>query len=643
MAETQFIINKRKVPVKIEPDDDKLILSFPYNPGLIKEVKTAFNGARWNPAIKKWSIHADEHNWFQIRFLSGLNPYAPYDSPLPKFEPIRDYGVIPYDHQLEMAAHEYHRHYCLIACEMGTGKTLATIMALEKAGVTDVIWVGPKSALVSVELEFEKWRSHIKPRFVTYSSLKKMLESWDGKAPQAVVFDESQKIKNAKSQRSEAAAYLATSIREEHKDNGFVILLTGTPAPKSPLDWYHQCEVARPGFLKEGNIYKFRDRLAILTEGQNATGGVYPQLVTWKDDEKKCDKCGQAEDDFLHSDDFVMTGDGHPFIKSRNEVSFLYDRMKGLVIVKKKKDCLSLPDKQYRTIRLQPSLEVQRAADLILDTAPSAIKALTLLRELSDGFQYIEKIVGEETCPSCKGERTTKQLIYTGPEKTYDFLRELGIDCDLWIDPEDAIIDPVQHPEYYKEQLAACTYCKGVGTVQKYDRSYIELPCPKDEVLKNLLEDHEDVGRFVVYAGFSASIDRVVKIVTEASWNYIKMDGRGIKSSIGGTIKDLIDVFQNKQEMFEKVVFIGHPASASTGLTLTASPSTLYYSNDFDGENRSQSEDRIHRPGMDENRGATIYDIFHLATDEYVLDNLRKKRKLENISLGELHAQTRRF
>jgi hypothetical protein len=48
-----------------------------------------------------------------------------------------------------------------------------------------------------------------------------------------------------------------------------------------------------------------------------------------------------------------------------------------------------------------------------------------------------------------------------------------------------------------------------------------------------------------------------------------------------------------------------------------------------------QSEDRIHRPGMDVNRGATIIDIFHLPSDQKVLENLRKKRDLQAMSLGD--------
>lgn len=83
-------------------------------------------------------------------------------------------------------------------------------------------------------------------------------------------------------------------------------------------------------------------------------------------------------------------------------------------------------------------------------------------------------------------------------------------------------------------------------------------------------------------------------------------------------------------------MFVGHPGSAGMGLTLTASPAIIYYSNDFNFESRIQSEDRIHRLGMDVNIGATIIDIINLPSDKMVLENLNKKRILQSISMGEI-------
>jgi hypothetical protein len=98
----------------------------------------------------------------------------------------------------------------------------------------------------------------------------------------------------------------------------------------------------------------------------------------------------------------------------------------------------------------------------------------------------------------------------------------------------------------------------------------------------------------------------------------------------------MLEAFQKPSEQYPNIAYVSHPGSGSMGVTLTASPTILYYSNDFNGMNRTQSEDRIHRLGMDVNRGATIIDLFHLPTDELVLNNLKNKRRMETMSMGEI-------
>jgi len=62
----------------------------------------------------------------------------------------------------------------------------------------------------------------------------------------------------------------------------------------------------------------------------------------------------------------------------------------------------------------------------------------------------------------------------------------------------------------------------------------------------------------------------------------------------------------------------------------------VFWSNDFNPESRSQAEDRIHRIGMDENKGATIVDLIHLPTDMNIREVLRDNRRLELLSMGEI-------
>ncbi|KKM91656.1 hypothetical protein LCGC14_1226330, partial [marine sediment metagenome] len=162
-------------------------------------------------------------------------------------------------------------------------------------------------------------------------------------------------------------------------------------------------ELVCPGFLREGNIAKFKKRLAIIVQKESVTGGVYPHIVSWLDDSKKCSECGEYLESVNHSMAALGDEEYHEFKSSKNEVAYLFERMKGLVQVTFKKDCLDLPDKIYRTIELEPSQKIINLAQGIVSRAKNTITAITQLRTLSDGFMYKKEDAGEETCPVCGG------------------------------------------------------------------------------------------------------------------------------------------------------------------------------------------------------------------------------------------------
>ena len=476
-----------------------------------------------------------------------------------------------------------------------SGKTLAAIEVIERSNFTNWFWIAPKSALMSVHIEFKKWNMKFRPRTMTYEGLTKLIREWNPgqRAPQGIIFDESARVKNPTSQRSQAAKHLANSMRREYGLDAYVILMSGAPAPKSPVDWYHQCEIACPGFLKEGNVATFKQRLAIIVDRESVQGGMYPHIVSWLDDSKKCAECGEFREVGEHIPS--VSEEYHEFVPSVNEVAFLGERMSGLVHVKFKKDCLSLPDKQYRQIVVEPTQKIINAAQGIVSRARNVASAITKLRTLSDGFIYREKVTGEVVCPVCKGIFDNR---------------------------------PIINNQRY------CDRCDNVGKIENTIREAQQIDCPKEQVVIDLLDEYFDIGRVVFYAGFTGSITRVVDICKKCGWDTLKADGHGWKASFDG---DMLDVFQNGQNEQPRIAFIGQPGAAGTGLTLTASPVIIYYSNDFDADHRIQSEDRCHRMGMDENRGCTIIDIFHLPTDELVYNNLKLKRAMQSLTLNELN------
>lgn len=621
------------IPAKIKIRDGRFYFYFGFNRGLIDVIKRTFENRKWHgPPIhpngeKVWSAPMSQRNIFRLEHLQkqyGTKPYSKFDEDhsflIPK---IKEYCLSrlpldrqPYEHQIDMIAHGVHKRSFIWGAEMGTGKTLAAFIVMELLSlwydIDDYIWVGPKSALRATNLETRKWDLRVIPPFNTYEEIKRVVARWQAgePAPKGLILDEGSKLKTPTSQRSVACKHLADSIRQDHGDDCCIGIMSGTPAPKSPLDWWHLCEVACPGFLAEKDIFTFKETLAIVEERERNEGaGSYPHLVTYRDDESKCNICGQPVDSLIH--DNMSPKYKHVFMKSNNEVTKLHKRMNGLVLVKFKKDCTDLPDKVYEIRKCNPTPEIINIAKLIVKGARSTIDALSKLRMLSDGFQYVDEPIGEDTCELCLGT------------------------CKHW-----EYIPSSDDPEDLNKVECICPNCKGSGTTPKFRRETKFIDCPKDELLDEDLDNHEEIGRLNIYGGFTGTIDKIISRCHKKGWTTIRADGRGWegKTPLMEILPnaDLLQIYTMELEKYPKVAFVGQPGAAGMGLTLTVSPTTVFFSNDFNAENRMQAEDRGHRLGMDRERGGRIVDYVHLDTDQYVLDNLKRKRDLQHMSMTGL-------
>lgn len=609
MTTVKLRAGKYMVPVQMVESGSRIEFSFGYNQVLKDEIKS-MEGSKWNPDRKIWTVANSIRNKFQLEYLMGGNPYANYDKPLEDFPPTRNRMR---SHQRLMLNHVLTRRTSIIAGEMGTGKTLVAIEALEFLNRNfkkpEVWYIGPKAGVKAVYRELRKWVCKCYVRMMTYENMASVIRNWKlgDPAPQMVIFDECSKIKTASAQRTQAAMHLANSVRDEHKYDGYIMLLSGTPAPKDPVDWWSQCETAQPGFLKYGNSQKMRYDLAKIEQRDTLSGGAYPHLVTWWDDENKCATCGQLKSDPCHA---LPLGD-HAFIKSENKVAKLFAKMEGLVLTVFKKDCIDLPAKEYEEVWIKPTIEQLRKSNMLRNSVGKAITLLGKLRELSDGFQY-EKIETDDLigCSRCHGTG-----MVTEPD-------EFGTMAE-----------------------SECPTCEGTGTVNRIISKPNYVGSPKEDKLKEDLDEIEDIGRIVIWGGFTATIDRLTDICVAEGWIVLRVDGRGYKTfgKDAPSSDELLSAMDasdpNRHELhrkWPKVAFVGHPKAGGMALTLTAAALEIYYSNPFDGEARIQSEDRCHRLGMDD-RGLIIRDYLCLPSDKVVLDNLKKKRKLQALTLGELN------
>lgn len=651
---------RMKHPVKLKVSEAHI--EFVSSPFALKGEIRAMSGAHWcgfdqpNPR-KVWTVSNCPRNWFQLKYLMGQEPYEWFDRDLVQHEyrsfpmiidPKTDKPATLRAHQCLMVDTGLTYHYQIWGAEMGTGKTLSAQTLMELSGQDTWVWVGPLKSLENIEREWEKWGLELtwcKPKngtamadavregehniyLTTYERLVKYMEQRlpTDPIPGGVIFDESSRLKSPTSQRSKAAQDLADMIRTTYDNTGFVILMSGTPSPKSPLDWWKQCEIAYPGFLKEGSQKALEERLAFLVK-QEYADGTFNKRVGWKDNPEKCLTCGDLKDVGMHVYDKDTCPEVHPFKPSINEVAYMYERLAGLVTIIHKKDVLDLPDKVYETDYCDVSPSTMRVARTIAKAAPNVMTGITWLRELSDGFMYKDIPDGFSTCSTCK----TSQQAGKVPAWFHPKNPDQRIDAIDMLDEE--------YVEALTLKFVECPKCKGSTRMPKMKRIAREVPCPKEKKLKNRLAQCEETGRIVIFAGFQGSIDRIIGICRKAGWDIVQCDGRGwqVFDKSGKVIKtDRPLNYWADLERHQQVAFVAHPKSGGLSLNLVESRMAVFWSNDFDPEARAQAEDRIHRMGSDENIGVKIVDLFHLPSDENVRNILKDNRRLELLTMGEV-------
>jgi hypothetical protein len=622
--------------VNLEEADGRLYIKFGFNRVLINEVRS-MKDRKWHgfdtPPIKCWSVPyplSHRNRWvFDFLDKDKPNPYKKYYdfTKQSTIEINTKRNLFP--HQKTMIAHLLSVGQALWASDMGTGKSLAFIESAEQAGLktSNEIWyIGPKAGVRAVDRELTKWAANISPKMLTYDGLVKVLKHWEAgtEPPKFVCFDECQKIKTPNAQRSKAAMHLTDAMRTEYgNDLIYIVGMSGTPSPKSPVDWWHQIEVIQPGYLREGSIFEFKRTLALTEEKESPlTGQTYVDIVTWLDDENKCRYCGRYKNDEYHTQKKCLN-----FEKSVNEVKRLHRRLKGLTLVFLKKEVLpSLPDKIYDIIKLKPEVDTILLLKTLKNTIGSAVKLLEKSREISDGFMYKELPTGNQIiCPNCKGKTEVE---------VPDFESE----------PNSG-----QIPDDFELKMitVTCPTCHGSGQIDEYKRGIVEVPTPKDDYITNQLTAMSDIGRLIIWAGFTASIDKLVRLTRKYGWACLRIDGRGYFGfdENGNQIdeNELLTAMDRSHHLFNpylqkypRVCVVGNPEAGGMALTLTAASLMIYYSNSFKGEARMQSEDRGHRIGMDENKGLQIIDLYHLPTDELVRRNVMEKKRLQDITMGDI-------
>jgi SNF2 family DNA or RNA helicase len=166
------------------------------------------------------------------------------------------------------------------------------------------------------------------------------------------------------------------------------------------------------------------------------------------------------------------------------------------------------------------------------------------------------------------------------------------------------------------------------GHLKTDDGTMLTFPSERLDVLQGILEEHS--GKAIIWSRFRHDI----RIITEV---LNKKFGAGCAAAYFGDTSDeernnIVHNFQNPDHPLR--FFIGNPATAGYGLTLTEANLVVYYANDFNLETRIQSEDRAHRIGQ-KNPVTYIDLITEDSIDEKIVEALRQKINLGAMVLGE--------
>ena len=551
-AEVKCRFGKQLVPLQMNFVGANIVLKSPRHADLIAEIKAMERPSKggWDPTSGTWTVKNSRRNLFTISYLTRSESFMKY-----RREPKDFIGSLYpqfWNHQRSVYNFIMDRQTCIIAGEMRTGKTLPTLMAANDSLHDDVWIVSTTPAIRGIRRELNKWGCTKNVYLMTYAAFTKTVGSIkDGGSnlpiPGFVVFDEMQKLKTPTSGRTKMAMWLSDAMNDEFGGSQYVVGLSGTPAPKDPSDWWSLAEIIQPGYLRESSQYALKRRLGNMVEKEGMVGNKFWALEPTKE---------------------------HPTGWIESEVKFLYERLKGLVLVILKKDCFDLPEKEYEVREIKPSKKILLIAKTIARNADNALVARTQLRQLSDGFQYVKEYDEE------KNKKVRAETKLLGSPK----LEELKLDLEECEDDGRIII-------------------------------YGAFSSTVDQITEVCLEKGWVVCR-----------------VDGRGWKIF-----GSETVTPELVQEEMDRSTNRG-IIDKLAFGAQADSAGTGLELSAASTVIYYTNSDGGDARMQSEDRAHSNNMDKNRALRIIDYCYLPTDYLIRERLLLKKSLQSISLGDLQS-----
>lgn len=631
----------------------ELIMKYASGSAYISVVETAMTESRrfitdGNPAVSMGNLQAAYES--AADFRNELKEIIPE-------EEWSDYFIIPdlwyisktkpYAHQLGAFLKFRDEPFGALFMEMGTGKTKTALDILaykylkyDTQGVTSLLLIAPNMVHrqwaekeIPLHFPFPKevyiWKGDQLPKkekkelnlFITppYTeeeeednppirmfcinveafqgeSILPYVEGFCGTSFPLIVLDESSKIKAEKSRRSRFIRKLNTT--------GHRLILTGTPATKTPLNLYSQFDFLQEYFWGENmtagifemrhsyTVRSKRHRRRMTYQQQQEIRDTFDQVVELQKNKKKGNK-GLKEEDQRTPYEITAKILGC----SVHDVELLcqteeYQEVKGLPAILqaiephsfkvKKRDCLDLPSKIY--------------FDMVVEMSP---KHLNYYRQMVETMKVTIEESGEELTANGTLAWMIRLMQITGG-----------------ILPQYIGEDENGKPMFQQNRI--------------YDNA---LDNPKIKALIEDLEDNleepgkEKGSKAIIYCNFDLEIEYIREAMEKSGYGYTMYHGKMTADEKSQSMR----IFQEEDQC---QIFIAKTDVASHGLNFQFCSLTYYYSNTFRVESRIQSEDRTHRNGQTESCNYKDL-IFQNSFDGYVRDNLRKGLDLNSVVTSE--------
>ena len=242
------------------------------------------------------------------------------------------------------------------------------------------------------------------------------------------------------------------------------------------------------------------------------------------------------------------------------------------------------------------------------------------LDELSEKLENFSYRVLKEECLDLPPKIYMKRFVELSPEqrKVYDQMKEIAL-AEL----KGKVMSSVNvMTQLMRLHQITCGHFKSDdGKIQHLKNNRLTQ-------LMDLLDEVE--GKVIIWANYVEDIKIIVEALKKAYGEASTVEYHG---GVDSTLRqDNIALFQEKNSPTR--YFVGNTQTGGYGITLTAANTVVYYSNNYNLEQRLQSEDRAHRIGQTGN--VTYVDIVAEETiDDKIVKSLRSKINIANEIMGE--------